>query len=328
MPMTENDHPVDDALRRLTGTPEPTEEDRHAAEARLQAAIRAETDTPGSRKRRVVTRWVSAAVATAVAVLLLVQVARPSATMAAMEEIARVTEAADPLAVPPQQYVYMSSEITALRVTPREALGDLPYQRDWLVYLLPVHRESWTGSEGAVRIRTTTERPLFFRPEDDTVYYRAGLDKEDGIGETRSNIIQQDPPESWPEDIDALDQAIRVAAGQQRGSTVEYVDVALDIIRETFASPQLRANTLRLLGWLPDLELIETTPDAIHIFAIEYTDSVRHRFAFKINSRGDLLEEKIAVLADEPDLGIPAGTTVFSAAYTTPRLVDSVEATH
>ncbi|HZD23793.1 MAG TPA: hypothetical protein VE569_10395, partial [Acidimicrobiia bacterium] len=262
--MTENNHPVDDALRRLTGKPEPTEDDRRTAEARLQAAIRAELHQPITRNRRVFTRWVPAAVATALALLLLAQIARPSATMAALEEVARVAEVADPLTVPPQQYIYTKSQITSLRVLPREALGDIPYQRDSLVYLLPVRRESWIGSEGAVQIRTTTEQPLFFRPEDETAYYQASLDKEDAVGETITETIQQEDPDPWPEGINALDDAIRTAAvGRQRGPTVEYVDIALDIIRETFASPQLRANTLRLIGRQPDLELIETTPDGV-----------------------------------------------------------------
>ncbi|HZD24004.1 MAG TPA: hypothetical protein VE569_11470, partial [Acidimicrobiia bacterium] len=66
----------------------------------------------------------------------------------------------------------------------------------------------------------------------------------------------------------------------------------------------------------------------VHAFAIEYAESdVRHQLTFRISSRGDLLREEIAILVDEPDLGIPAGTTLFSATYTPPRPVDSLEAT-
>ncbi|MFQ5522111.1 MAG: hypothetical protein ACE5F5_00840 [Acidimicrobiia bacterium] len=332
--MTERDHPVDDALRLVAGFPEPTAEDRRLAEERLVEAIAAEQARSGRRLRlRVASRrvvgWAAAFVAILVGVLLLIEAVNPTATEAAMEEIAVVAEATDPLVIPDQQFLYTRSEISAISVIPREALKGVRFDGEFLVYLLPTIRETWIGSEGTVQIRTTNQPPSFFANSDETAYYAAGIDRQDSIGETTTLVTSSEPAlAQWPTDDPALDRAIRQAARPDRGlpDHVEYLDVALDILREVFTPPDLRATTLRLIGQLSDLNLVETTNDGAATFDIEYTNqNIPTRLTFTISGQGYLLFEEIRILKDDPRFGIPANTSVSTAEYSTPRIIPSLD---
>jgi hypothetical protein len=326
--MTEKNHRVDQALRKLAGVPEPSEQDRQTAEKRLAAAIDSEAKGSERRPWGPVLVWATRLTIVLVALLSVLQIVRPSPTEAAIGEIASIAEAADPLTVPDQQFIYTKSEITGLGVIPREGLGDVPFEREQLVYLLPVLRESWVGNDGTIQIRTTSQTPVFFSHGDEQAYYTAGLDQQDAIGQTITQTATGPADLSlWPPDKDDLDEAIRAAAAD-RGlpETIEYLDVALDLIRETFASPQLRANTLRLIGELPGLQFVGTSTDGTTTFAIEYADQgIETRLTFILTREGYLLTEERTVLEEDPVFGIPANTTVSSATYTTPRVVSSLQ---
>lgn len=331
--MTERDHLVDDALRLVAGCPEPTAEDRRLAEERLSEAIKAEQ--VGSRRRswlplvpRVAVGWVVAFSAVLVGLLMLVEGVNPTATEAAMEEIAIVAETADPLVIPDRQFLYTRSEITAISVIPREALKGVAFDGEFLVYLLPTIRETWIGSEGTVQIRTTNQPPIFFTDRDADAYYAAGIDKQDTVGETTTLITSTEAAfAQWPADDSALDQAIRQAARTDRGlpDDVEYLDVALDMLREVPTPPDVRATTLRLISRLSDLNLVGTTIDGDATFDIEYTDrNIPTRLTFTISSQGYLLYEEIRILKGDPRFGIPANTSVSTAEYSTPRITTSL----
>jgi hypothetical protein len=133
-----------------------------------------------------------------------------------------------------------------------------------------------------------------------------------------------------PTDPTALDKAIRQAAVNDRGlpETVEYLDVALDILREPLTSPQLRAATLRLIAQLPDLELVETARDDSFTFAVEYRDQdVDSRQTFTLSKQGYLLTEEIRILEPNPRFGIPADTDIFTAIHTPATIVDDLSTT-
>lgn len=325
--MTNNRHPVDDALRKVAGDPRFTESDIAQARAKLDAAIAAETETPPLRRRYRLVAWTAVVLLLTVGLVVLIDVLRPSTTVAAIEEIARVAEAADLLTVPDDQFIHTRSEITAIHVIPKEGLGDVPYDKDQLVYLLTTLRESWLGSDGTVQLRTTNLPPQFFDPADEKVYHQAGLDRQDAMGETVTQTVT-DPGghEQWPSQQQQLDEAIWAVLRTDRGlpETVEYLDVALDILRETFASPELRASTLRLIAGLADLEMISSSDESV-TFAIDYTDQGKAtRLSFTLSIQGHLLSEQQLLLDGDERFGIPSDTVVFSAHYSVPTAVESL----
>lgn len=326
----QSDHPVDDALRRMVGTPVPTDEDRQLAWSRLAEAIDAEQQEKlRARRPWRRTAWAAAFVVVLVGFFVGFQAIAPSPTEAAMEEIASVAEAADPLRVPPQQFLYTRSQSTAISVVPAEALEDVAFDKEFLVYLLPVVRETWFGEEGVVQIRTTNLEPVFFSQRDEDAYYNAGLDEGDNIGETTSQTVTQpDDLDQWPTDLAALDNAISNSARTDRDlpATVEYLDVALDLLSEVFAPPQLRAATLRLIGQLPDLAVRGESEDGTVTLSIEYTsDGIATAFAFTVDPSGYLLKEETVLLEGDLRHGIPGQTAIAEIDYGRPITVDSLD---
>lgn len=327
--MTEHDHPVDDAVRRIADQIEPSDTERKVAEAKLRAAIQAE------QREREPTRlpsrrwlWAAAAALAAVTVFLGVQVLRPTPTEAAMEEIAEVVQTADPTQIPEQDFLYTDATVTSLVVVPADMLGDPAYEDDFLAYLLPSRRETWYGSDNTLQIRTTNQPPVFFSPDDEAAYYTAGLDDQDRIGQTTTDTVTDDRDfNQWPTNPDELDAAIReqIPPETHRPNEVEYLEIALGLIREVFAPPDLRATTLTLISRIPGLELVDQTSQQT-TFAIEYQqDGIDTQQTFTLTSQGHLASEETRILEDHPRLGVPADTPIFTAQYSTPIIVNTLD---
>ena len=124
--MSEDHHPVDAALRRLVGDPEPTPHDHHLGEERLRRAIEAEASrSRGGWNRRLLV------VATCTTLLLVVgyAVLRPSQVQAAVEEIATATEAVDPVTLTAGEYFYTRTEVSNIAQRPE---GSKSSRRCWL----------------------------------------------------------------------------------------------------------------------------------------------------------------------------------------------------
>ncbi|HZD22663.1 MAG TPA: hypothetical protein VE569_04585 [Acidimicrobiia bacterium] len=310
--MSEDQHPVDEFLRRYAGTtPEPDPADVAYARTRLRAAIEAEKNQ-ARRRSWPVAAWGTALLAVLVGVAVVFYGGRTTPAAAAIEEIASIAEATDPLTVSDTQYVYIHSEVRTLGVVSREGLGDVPYPDSHLVYVASSARETWLGDEGTLQTRTTVHKPSFFDDADEETYYAAGLDQADQVGETITETFRDPTQEEWPTDRGQLDQAIRAAMATGRGlpETVEYLDIALDIIGESFATPELRATTLRLIGHLDDLQLAETGNESA-TFLIEYTDrEAETRLTFTVDNHGYLQYEQILNLTADQQFGIPADTVI------------------
>lgn len=322
--VSDRDHPVDEAVRRAFRDLEPSDEERQMAKNRLLVAIEAEKARESRRRRW--WPWIAAAAVVA-AVFLGLQVAGPTPTEAAMEEIATVAAAIEPAEVGDQEFLFTESENAALAVLPADMLGNVQYDDEFLAYRLPATRRTWFGSDGVVQIRTTNREPTFFSDRDESAYYAAGLDEIDAIGETTTDTIQQDAElDLWPTDTSELDSAIRDQLPETgRPQSVEYLDSALDLIREVFTPPELRASVLTLIGRIPDLQLVERDQGRA-TFAIEYEDrDLQTRQTFTVSRRGELLAEERLLLEPEPELGIPANTVTFTAEYSTPDVVDSLD---
>lgn len=327
--MNERDHPVDDAVRGMADNIEPSEAERKNAEEKLRAAIKVEL-----RERRPEQSqfgnwlWVAAAAAVFVGLFFGVQLLWPSATEAAMEEIAATVQTMDPTDVPEQDFLYTDAVVTLLVEIPADMLTDGGYEGDALAYLLPTRRQTWYGSDDTVQLRTTTQPPVFFSEEGEDAYYAAGLDAQDMIGDTTTETFTDDRDfNQWPTDPDALDEAIRKRIPPDSGQSedAQYLEITLVLIREVFVPPELRASTLTLIGQIPGVELVDQTGDQ-STFVIDYVQNdVAVRHSFILTNRGALVSEEIRSLEGDPRLGIPADTATFTAEYSTPIVVDTLD---
>jgi hypothetical protein len=325
-PMNSDHHPVDHLLRDYAGSPEPSPTDRMSAEFKLQHAILDADRLSPRAQRRPVLIWAAGLVAIVVGGIFAILISQPTPAQATIEEIATIVAGIDPLTASDDEYVYTRSTAQALAEDPKDALGEIAYDKDSLIYLANSTRETWYGTGGTVQIRTTLHEPTFFTGTDRDVYYAAGLDQRDQIGQTFTTTETQ-PIEEWPTDRSHLDQAIRDQMVTDRGlrQTVEYLDVAFDIIGESFASPQLRATTLRLIGRLDGLRLVDKTPDGSVTFAVDYTDrDIQKRLTFTIDLNGYLRYHQILNISADPDTGIPAHTAIYDAEFAEPMLTDSL----
>lgn len=315
--MTEQTHhPVDNLIRSVGGSPEPRPVDRKYAEQKLDRAMVAWRPRHQETHRRPVLVWAGALATVLAGFTLALLGGGPRPAQAALAEIANLVETMDPLTATDNTYIYTRSTSHALTEDPKEALGGIPFEGDSLVYLSHFTRETWFGSQGTVQIRTTYHTPTFFSQADLNAYYAAGLDQRDQIGETITDTVHQ-PIEVWPSNTDRLDQAIRAQMVTDRGlpQTVEYLDVAFDIIGEGFATPQVRAATLRLIAGLDDIELVEESSEA-STFTVDYTTSgVATRLTFTLDRSGYLRYHQILNLAADTQLGLPANTPTFEAEY-------------
>lgn len=328
--MSEDRHPVDDLLRSLAGDPHVDPADLAYIESRIDAAIEDKKrirQGTGPRKRILV--WAAAIAAVIVGTSLVLQSARVSPAAATLEAIARAAEATDPLTITDAEFLYTRSETQARSVVPKAGLGDVPYDSDVLAYLLSSTRETWFGSDGTVKIRTTVHDVSFFTDEDEAAYYAAGLDQQDNLGKTETLTVSDPGQEEWPTDAGQLDQTIQDRMTRDRGlpETVEYLNVAFNIIREVYTTPELRATTLRLIADLDGLKHepteSETDPAA---FYIEYTDQgVLTRFTFHLDSDGYLrFEERLGLEADM-GIGVPVDMPVFRAEYIRPTITHDLQ---
>ncbi len=313
-----NDHdPLGALLRRLTGTPQPTVEERDQAERALTAAIDAEYRPP------VRSRWQwglrpIVGVAVLAVVLTVGSLILPDRASATLGEIAVAAEKTEPFNIPAQSFAYTRSETQVLSIMPADAFGQIAPPAERVAYLVPQTREAWISNQGVVQLRVTTGQPIFFSNEAETAYYAAGLDRIDQVGET---VIERFTEvsfldQTWPTVPAELAQTIRDRFPPDRGlpDVVEILDIALDLLRETAAPPELRAAVLRVIADL-NLELLERLPNGNATFAIDYHSPLPTRDTFTINATGQLLAESSTLTSGNPDLALPVGTTTFQARY-------------
>lgn len=323
--MDKGPHPIDQALRRLSGEPQPSSEAIERAHDQLQAAMSAPDLVPLEKRGFNWRVAVATAVSAAVAFVLVAQPFAASPATAALLEIAEIAVQQDPLTATDSTLIYIRSQSTDLAVVPADDLGDTSFNHEHLVYLQPTAREQWTGDQGTVQIRSTNLEPIFFQRSDRDAYYTAGLDTIDRIGEAVTTTVQI-PLEDWPTNIDDLDAAIRVqtAAGRDLPADVEYLDVALDILTHAFTDPGLRADILTLMSRLRSLEVVSNA--GTYEFSVDYIDAgVSTRLIFTLDSKGNLVSEQLRSLDANPIVGIPAGTVIHEAIYEAPRLVQSLQ---
>lgn len=303
-----NNHPdkVDRFLRRALTARDPTDADLTTAEQVYRSGVVEESEPVTVRRLRPVP--VAAGIMLMVVVLIAVQVGRVTPAAGALIEIADAARFVDPLEVPQQGYAYTQSQVVTLMV---DAMPDgVP-----IGYLLPTERETWIGTEGFVQIRTTVAEPVFFTTEANDAYYQTGLDRIDRVGETYtetfSGVLGLLDEREWPTDPAELSHTIRSLPGIS--SDADIIDVAIDLIRESLAPPELRAAVLELMATL-NLRLVEQTEDKT-TFEHSAGGDTPSVYRFTLSSNGQLLEESETLTAGDPQLGIPSGTEVLVIVY-------------
>jgi hypothetical protein len=230
-----------------------------ATTARARAAV---LPPPRRRARR---RWPFAlaasatAAAAALAVVLLQSGSPDSAAAAVLERTAR-TAADQPATAPPRpgQFVYTKSrslnETTS--VTHGQAINTLADQT----------REAWIGTDGSGRLRETSSNSRFMSARDRQAWIAAGRPDLGGEyhsdGQFKRGGLYFFDLSKLPTDADSLKETIeeRKVEGGPPGDAETFTIVG-DMLRETYASPPLRAALYRVAAGLPGVELIGDVKD-------------------------------------------------------------------
>jgi hypothetical protein len=252
---------------------------------------------------------------------------RPTPAEAALAEVAEAARAATPIDIPEGSFIYTRSERVDLAIRPGVEFG---LDDEFVAYLLPSTREVWRQPESEfIQIDNTNHTPTFFNPDAEAAYYRLGLDTTDHLNEVQAEQLTgvTDPilDVDWPTEPDALYEALRDYAaqgGDDRPEAVQVFDLATDLLREADRTPDLRAAVVDVLARLP-VDLVERTGSAITI-SITYTTPTPTRDTITLNSDGQLLAETSTLLAGDPELSIPADTTILQADYQKTAITDEL----
>ncbi len=309
-------------LRLLTGNPEPSPADRDAAWARLAAEIDAAARPVRRPRRRLVAALAAAVIAVLVAVGVIIRPGGPTPAEAALGELARATRALAPEDLPAGSYAYSLTE--SVQLTGGAVSPDGPV----ITYLLPVTTEAWWQGDTA-SITTSVGTPVFFDPALEAAYYTAGLDAEDGVGTTTTDVVtgvtNRLDPADWSTDPETLrlqlerELAVPTAAGAPvEPMLFELVEALL--APDLRAPPALRAALLEVVASLP----VEVAGEGdTVIVTLSSTDEALGRTSASLtfDARGHLLESVLVAVDGVPDAGIPAGTAVERLVQDPPAVV-------
>jgi hypothetical protein len=325
-----------DLVKRFrAGVPAPGPDSTDAARAAMTAgrATGRVVTLPAPRPR---IRWrVGVGVAAAaVAIALVVPAILPGggpggaepAAAAALHRAA-LAAAKQPAAPAPQlgQFVYTKSRSVNIGMW---AMGD----GQTFSVTQPVTREAWIGPDGSGRLLQTSGTATFPTPADEEAWraagspdLREGSTTDDAFAAGGLSFVDLS---GLPTDPDALLQVIedRTIVGGPPGDAETFTLIG-DLLRETYATPALRAALYEVAASLPGVELIGTVRDASGRsgVAVAYEhDGTRNELIFDPETAVMLGES--SVVTEAGPMG-PAGTIVWSAVYLASGVVDSTDDT-
>jgi hypothetical protein len=314
--------------------PPPFEEVRLEASAALARAIHYSKRPhprprphPERRRRRTRRRLIRAAlvVASIAAGMLVVELAGsgsdtgpPSAAAAALEQLARVAASGPSLVPGPGQYLYVDS------VNDYPAIADGGVGKPSCITSATDHRQIWIGANGSGLLRDTTGPTTFTSPRDRAVCLAMNPSPLTGGGTSNlwfaNRCFQLGPTD----DMQALSTDPRTLLVQMRrldGGPVtpaeDFVHIG-DFMRETDASPALRAALYRAAALIPGVRLLGTVPDHLGRtgLGVAYdAPGVRHELIFN---------PRTSELMGEQDSGSPGADW---AVYLQTRVVDQLAQT-
>lgn len=204
-------------------------------------------------------------------------------------------------------------------------------------YFLPERRQIWIGVNGAGRILETFGTPSFVTPADRSAWVSAGSPP---ISTAPSDItfgphtLSDGPTDLASLPTDPSELAAQVSAreieGGPPGPAEDFVQIG-DLLRETDASPALRAALYRVAANIPGVTLLGTVTDhagrpGVGIARVN-SDWVEQEYVFDPTTSALLGEELVAMRANAGDEGVAAGTVLGWAAYLSSGVVDSLSDT-
>ncbi len=298
--------------------------DAHRVTTRSERRVKALRRHPRSRFRAAASVAV-AGVVTAAVVLFVINGPSGASPAAASElnRLARITLDANPTQAPgPGQYLYTKSI---------QSNEDCYLDEPAYCYLLPETRQIWIASNGSGRILETYGTPVFYTAQYEQNWKSAGSpslsrpsDSHYGPGglslSSRIAGLSTDPSTL----------ASQIAAGAFEGtpgSPVDELEQFGDLLRETDASPALRAACLSVIATISGVVLDRHATDAIG----------RHGVGFELPFKDFMIElifdPRSAAFLGEKDwmttagtggsAGWPAGSILNWTAYVTHGLVSN-----
>ena len=306
-----------DLLRSLpTGVTEPTEEARARARSRLLRHI-------GDSRR--VHRWRILVPALALVALgglaVLFGIGRHGENIASaapfLQTVANTARKQPPTATLSKGEFQYTKSVVAY----------LSGGKGW-VALSPGVREVWIGPTGG-HMHETWDRPIFLTKADRRAWIHWGRPQVSPPSD--SEDLPPSKPLDLPTNPDELYQALYdKAGGNSNGAESEMVTEIGDALRETDASPALRAALYDVAARIPGIELIGPVKDRIgrRGIAVAYSshpNDEQHVLIFDPKTSA-LLGEEYRELAGN-DYGLPPGTVTGYATYVTSGIVDRIGAT-
>lgn len=325
--MSTQGHPLDLLLREATGSPQASETEYLHGRRMLNAAIAAEAKRASGFARA--GQWLPRLAAAGAAFVLVIAIGISISLLqpppvTALGELANVAERVERTSAADGEYLYSRESGVSIHVRDGADLGEP--ELGLVAYLLPINEETWVAN-GTRFVSRATLQPVFFSAEAEAAYFAAGLDVSDGVGETREETTNQPvqiiDERDWPTTPGQLRQAMRSYVsneGTAVATDVQLVELAATLLRETDASPDLRAATIRVLEDL-DVEVTERGDGSGLSVGIEYTDGVAKMRVIEFDAESNLVREYERWLEGDPQLGVPAGTIVYDATFSPVRIV-------
>ncbi len=326
-----------DLVRRFRPPPASDEEGVGAARNALMHEIhRAGHPEKVRRSRGVRAGLVVAALAVAISLVAALPALLPSgggawhAERAAADVLrdAATVAATQPSTPPlePGQYVYTRSENAYLSV----AMGEHSF-----AVLVPHAREMWVAPDGSGRLRGTAGEAVFLSAEDRSAWIGAGSPELPG-GKTTDEafgpegLVFQDLwnlPTGPGELREAVERLVSEVGPTGDSETFQLVG---QLLRETYAPPEVRSALYRLMADIPGVELVGDTKDETGRagVAVAYTPrGVRLELIFDPETSQLIGERQVAVDPGKAGLHVAQGTVIGWAAYLDSRVVDSTATT-
>ena len=273
-----------------------------------------------SRRVRVAILALSAAVAAAIGLSVVLSSGRggaESAAAATLRKAAGVARVQTPLVPGPGQYLYTKSVDAYVATTVPAGGAGTEYN-----VLVPHVREIWLGPGGG-RLYETSGTPRFLTARDRARWIAAGrLALTEAPSATRLSPAK---PLDLPSDADALYARLaHDAAGHGSSLDGEIFTLVGDSLRETSATPAQRAALLQVASRIPGVEPLGRVTDSAGRTGIAVArddHGIRSTLIFDPETSALLSEEDVALPGNS--YGYPAGTRVGYATYLEQAIVDS-----
>lgn len=239
-----------------------------------------------------------------------------------LHRFAHIARNAAPESAPqPGQFVYSKTRMIDSRVFVSK---DGTYR---FLIIVPATEQRWLGLDGSGRVVTTTGQAPDFPMQADRAAYDAyiasGGDPIEDWGKTVTDVYK--PGElSWrdtstlPTDPTALGQLIeerQIVSGPD--GDWESFALATDLLRDSYARPELRAALYTYMAGLSGIEVLGSTTDSTGrpgVALASSHDGVRYEVVFD-RKTGNILEERSVALDTDEGVYNNPGPGEYAFAY-------------